>query len=102
MDLTRMVRGSAVVQCSSTALVGIDIAVVEMDGAVEDRAVMMPSQTLWVVVSANTPTVVLTNRARCVNTEPGNEEYATRTRINLSGVASSWDRNQPGPDSFAC
>jgi hypothetical protein len=32
----------------------------------------------------------------------GNEEYATKARVSLSGIVSAYDRTVPKADSFAC
>ena len=97
-DLT----GSVSVVCTAATVVTVDLTVVEMDGTAEDPKVLMVSKSFSTTVKANTAVVIATNTATCISTETGNEEYATKGRVNLSGVVSSFDRTVPATDSYAC
>ena len=97
-DLT----GSVSVVCTAATVVSVELTVVEMDGTTEDPKVLMVSKSFSTTVKANTAVVITTNTATCISTETGNEEYATKGRVNLSGVVSSWDRTVPATDSYAC
>lgn len=97
-DLT----GSVSVVCTAATVVTVELTVVEMDGTTEDPKVLMVSKSFSTAVKANTAVVITTNTATCISTETGNEEYATKGRVNLSGVVSSWDRTAPVTDSYAC
>jgi len=102
LSATRQLVGSASVVCTATAVVTIELTVVELDGTVEDRAVLMPNKSVTQTLTRNVAVIIPTNAATCISTEVGNEEYATRARVSLSGVVSLFDRTVPRADSFAC
>ena len=95
------ITGSVAVTCTVASQIFVDIGVVELDGAVEDRIVEVPVSTRAISVSANKSVMVTTSSIRCISTETGNEELATKSRVNVAGVVSAWDRTAPLNDSFA-
>lgn len=99
---TKNLTGSVSVICTAATTVTVELTVVEMDGTAEDTRVLMVSKTFTTAVRANTAMTVNTNTAVCISTETGNEEYATKGRVNISGVLSTWDRTVPATDSYAC
>ena len=102
LSLSQRLGGSVVVTCNTATTIGVAITVVELDGVTEDRTLEVPLQVRWVTVAANTPVVVTTTRVNCVSTEVGGEEFATRARLNVSGILSGWDRSVPVTDAYAC
>ena len=102
LNTKKQLTGSISVICTAATVVTVDLTVVEMDSTVEDSRVLMVSKSFSTTVRANTAMTVSTNTATCLSTETGNEEYATRGRVNISGAVSSWDRTVPLTDSFAC
>jgi hypothetical protein len=94
--------GTVTVQCSSTALVTVEVAVVELDGTVEDPTVITGTKVLTQTLKKNESFTFATSSRPCVNTEVGNEEYATKARISLSGRVSAIDRTAPRTDAFSC
>lgn len=102
LTTTKNLTGSISVVCTAATTVTVDLTVVEMDGTAEDTRVLMVSKTFTTAVRANTAMTVNTNTAVCVSTETGNEEYATKGRVNISGVLSTWDRTVPSTDAYAC
>jgi len=102
LSATRQLVGSASVVCTATAVVTIELTVVELDGTLEDRLVLMPNKSITQTITRNVAVVIPTNAATCISTEVGNEEYATRARVSLSGIVSAFDRTVPRVDSFAC
>jgi len=97
-----MVTGKATVLCTKATTVTVEIGVVEMDSSLEDKVVPIPVASKSVAVSANKAVTVSTATKTCISTEAGNEEYATKARVNISGTVSAWDRTLPKTDSFAC
>lgn len=95
-------QGSASVVCTLATALTIEISVVELDGSAEDTVVPVPLASKSLAVTANKAVVVPTLALKCVSTETGNEEYATKARISLAGVASAIDRTVPKLDAFAC
>ena len=102
LSATRQLVGSISVVCTATALATIELTVVELDGTAEDRTLLMPNKTVTQTLLRNVAVVIPTNTATCISTEVGNEEYATKARVSLSGIASPFDRTVPRNDSFAC
>ncbi|MEN9644324.1 MAG: hypothetical protein RL238_993 [Actinomycetota bacterium] len=102
LNSKKQLTGSVSVLCTAATVVTVDLTVVEMDGTTEDVKVLMVAKSYSTTVKANTAVVINTNTATCISTETGNEEYATKGRVNLSGVVSSWDRTVPANDSYAC
>ena len=102
LTLTKRLSGSVTVTCNAATSVGVEMKVVEMDGSVEDRIVEVPLQVRWITVTANTAVVITSTRVTCVSTEVGGEEFATRSRLNVSGKTSGWDRSVPVTDAYAC
>lgn len=94
--------GSASVVCTLATAITIEIGVAELDGGSEDLRVPIPPATRTMAVGANQTVLVNTLTVPCTNTEVGNEEYATKTRVNISGVVSAYDKFSPKLDSFAC
>ncbi|MFM7686545.1 MAG: hypothetical protein ACKPDI_11575 [Actinomycetota bacterium] len=94
--------GTVTVRCSSTALVTVEVTVVELDGTVEDPTVITGTKVLTQTLTKNESFTFSTTARTCVNTEPGNEEYATKARVSLSGLMSAFDRTMPRRDSFSC
>lgn len=94
--------GSATVRCNTTALVTVEVAVIELDGTVEDSTVITGTKVLTQTLTRNEPYTFSTTARACVSTEPGNEEYATKTRVSLSGLVSAFDRTVPRTDAFSC
>jgi len=99
--LTNTLRGYATVTCNVSTVIGVETTVVEMDGAVES-ATAVAREVRWVAVNGGVATMVMTARGVCLNTEPGNEEFASKARVLLMGSVSAWDRTVPDPDSYAC
>jgi len=102
LNAKKQLTGSVSVTCTAATVVTVDLTVVEMDGTTEDTKVLMVAKSFSTTVKANTAVTIATNTATCVSTETGNEEYATKGRVNLSGVASTWDRTVPATDAYAC
>ena len=102
LSATKQLVGSATVVCTATALVTIELTVVELDGTLEDKTVLVTNKTVTQTVAKNVTVTIPTNAATCISTEVGNEEYATKGRVSLSGLASTFDRTIPKADSFAC
>lgn len=102
LEPTGLLSGSAIVQCDITAIVSVEIRVVEMDGATIDPTVVIPRITRAITVSPGKSSVISTGKVTCVDTEPGNEEFSTRSRITLLGLQSAADFTQPLNDSYAC
>jgi hypothetical protein len=94
--------GQATVLCTLATSVSVEIGVVELDGTVEDTLVPIAVRTVTVAVSANKAATIATATATCLNTETGNEEYATKAQVNISGTVSAWDRTLPKTDQYAC
>ncbi|MEN9644323.1 MAG: hypothetical protein RL238_992 [Actinomycetota bacterium] len=94
--------GKATVPCTKATTVTVEIGVVEMESTVEDTKVPIAVASKSVAVSANKAVTVSTATMTCLNTETGNEEYATKARVNISGTVSAWDRTVPKTDAFAC
>ena len=94
--------GKATVLCTGATTVTVEIGVVEMDGTAEDTKVPIAVASKSMAVSANKAITISTATLTCLNTETGNEEYATKARVNLSGTVSAWDRTVPKADSFVC
>lgn len=94
--------GKATVVCTTATVVTVEIGVVEMDGTAEDTKVPIPVASKSMAVSANKAITISTAVLTCLNTETGNEEYASKARVNLSGTVSAWDRTVPKADSFVC
>ena len=92
----------ATVVCTKTATITIDIKAVELDGSSEQtNAVMAENKSLSVSVTANVAKTVSTTGS-CLNTETGNEEYATKARVGIGTKYSSYDRTTPSSDSYGC
>ncbi len=102
LNTKKQLTGSVSVICTAATVVTVDLTVVELDGTLEDARVLMVAKTFTTTVRANTAMTVNTNTATCISTETGNEEYATKGRVNISGAVSTWDRTVPVNDSFAC
>lgn len=94
--------GRASVLCTTATIVTLDIGVVEIDGTIEDGKVPITVTSKSVAVKANTAVTINTATVTCLNTETGYEEYASKSRVNISGTVSAWDRTVPKADSFAC
>ena len=103
LNATKQLTGSASVVCNKSAVITLDIIVVEMDGTTEDaKALGVQVLKLSASVKANVAQTFSTNTATCISTETGNEEYATKARVSLSGLVSTYDRTAPANDSYAC
>ena len=102
LSATKQLVGSVTVVCTATALATIELTVVELDGSLEDKTVLMVNKTVTQTLSKNVTVMIPTNAATCISTEVGNEEYATKARVSLSGVVSPFDRTVPVNDSYAC
>lgn len=94
--------GKATVVCTKATTVTVEFGVVEMDSTTEDLKVPIAMASKSVAVSANKAVTVSTATKACLNTETGNEEYASKARVNISGTVSAWDRTVPKNDAFAC
>jgi hypothetical protein len=92
----------ASVLCTKATSVTVEIGVVELDGTADDVKVPIAPSSKSVAVSANKAVTVTTATVTCLNTETGNEEYATKARVNISGTVSAWDRTVPKTDQFLC
>ena len=92
----------ASVLCTVSSSVAVEVGVVELDGSAEDAKVVIGMRSIAVTVSANKAATVTTASVSCVNTETGNEEYATKALVNISGTVSAYDRTVPKTDAFAC
>lgn len=97
-----MLTGKATVLCTKATAVTVELGVVELDGTAEDPKVVIASASKTVAVTANKAVTVSTAVVACVNTETGNEEFASKARVNISGTVSAWDRTVPKNDSFVC
>lgn len=93
---------TASVVCTKATSVTIEIGVVELDGTAEDVKVPIAPSSKTVAVLANKAMTVSTATLACLNTETGNEEYATKARVNISGTLSAWDRTLPKTDAYLC
>jgi len=102
LSTKKQLTGSVSVVCTATALVTVETTVVELDGSTEDKTVLMPNKTVTQTLTKNVAVTINTNTATCISTEVGNEEYATKARVSLSGVVSLFDRTVPANDSYAC
>jgi len=102
LSATKQLVGSATVVCTAAALVTIELTVVELDGTLEDKTVLVVNKTITQTLAKNVTVTIPTNAATCISTEVGNEEYATKARVSLSGIVSAFDRTVPKADSFAC
>jgi hypothetical protein len=102
LSATKQLVGSATVVCTAAALITIELTVVELDGTLEDKTVLVTNKTVTQTVAKNVTVTIPTNAATCISTEVGNEEYATKARVSLSGVVSLFDRTVPKADSYAC
>ncbi len=94
--------GKATVLCTLATTVTLEIGVIELDSTTEDSRVPIVVASKSVAVKAKTAVTVSTATLTCLNTEAGNEEYATKVRVNISGTVSAWDRFVPKTDQFAC
>ncbi len=94
--------GSASVVCTVATTVTLEFGVVEMDGTLEDVKIPVAVAKKSMAVKANTAVIITTASATCLNTETGNEEYATKVRVSLSGPVSAYDRTSPANDSYIC
>lgn len=102
LTATKGLSGKATVTCTLASSITVEIGVVEMDGTAEDTVVPIQVRSVSMAVSANKAATFTTATATCVSTETGNEEYATKARVNISGTVSAWDRTVPKTDAFAC
>lgn len=102
LTTTKQLTGSATVVCTATSLITVTVTVVELDGTVEDATVLMPVKTSLFTATKNVTYTIATSTVACISTEAGNEEYASKTRVSLSGLTSAYDRTAPANDSFAC
>jgi hypothetical protein len=102
LSTRRQLTGSISVTCTAATVVTVDLTVIEIDGSTEDPRVLMVPRSFSTTVRARTATTISTNTATCISTEAGNEEFATKGRVNMSGVVSAWDRTVPLTDSFVC
>jgi hypothetical protein len=102
LNARKQLTGSISVTCTAATVVTVDLTVIEIDGTTEDPRVLMVPKSFSTTVRARTAMTISTNTATCISTESGNEEYATKGRVNISGVVSAWDRTVPLTDSFAC
>lgn len=102
LNAKKQLTGSVSVVCTVATVVTLDLTVVEMDGTTEDTRALMVTKVFSTAVRANTAMTVSTNTATCISTETGNEEYATKGRVNISGAVSAWDRTVPAADSYSC
>lgn len=102
LSATKQLVGSATVVCTAAALVTVELTVVELDGTAEDKTVLVVNKTVTQTLAKNVTVTIPTNAGTCISTEVGNEEYATKARVSLSGVVSVFDRTVPKADSYAC
>lgn len=94
--------GSVTVKCTIATTVTVEFGVVEMDGTTEDTRVPIPIASRSLAITRANTLFTVSVSATCLNTETGNEEYATKARVGLSGPTSSYDRTTPANDQFAC
>lgn len=94
--------GSVSVICTKATTVTVEFGVVEMDSTLEDVKVPIAPASKSVAVLAGKAVTVTTATVVCTNTETGNEEYATKARVNISGTVSAWDRTVPKTDQYLC
>ena len=90
------------VVCTVSSVVTLEIGVVEMDGTLEDKVIPIASKSVSVATTANKTVTAVGTSGTCVSTETGNEEYATKVRVNISGKVSAFDRSVPINDQYAC
>lgn len=97
---------NATISCTSAANVSVFVGLSEMDGRLE-QVVQRPAAIAVGVARANTPFAIAGRTVSCLNTEAGNEEYATKIDVVLTTstgaqVSSTWDLSSPGIDTFRC
>jgi hypothetical protein len=102
LTTTKQLTGSATVVCTAAVAITVEVTVVELDGTVEDPTVLMAVKKLAISAAKNVTYTVPTATVTCISTETGNEEYASKARVSLSGLVSTYDRTVPLNDSFAC
>lgn len=102
LTATKQLTGSATVVCTGATVITVDVTVVELDGTLEDPTVLMPTKKLSISAAKNVTYTVPTSTVTCISTETGNEEYASKARVSLSGLVSAYDKTVPAADSFAC
>jgi hypothetical protein len=102
LTATKQLTGSATVVCTGATVITVDVTVVELDGTLEDTTVLMPIKKLSISAAKNVKYTVATGTVTCISTETGNEEYASKARVSLSGLVSTYDKTVPVADSFAC
>jgi hypothetical protein len=90
------------VVCTVSSVVTLEIGVVEMDGTLEDKVIPIAIKSVSVATTANKTVTAVGPSGTCVSTETGNEEYATKVRVNISGTVSAFDRSVPINDQYAC
>lgn len=102
IDGANQIWGSAVVVCDVSAVVRLEMRVVEMDGTIIDPTVEVPMAGWWVTLTPNTPVLITTLKSTCVSTETGFEELSTRAKLSMMGLQSATDYTKPANDSYPC
>lgn len=107
---TKQLTGNASISCTkastvaaTSVVVNYVITVVEMDGTTEQALATSFQKSLSASITFGKTTAITTYTLACPSTEAGNEEYATKARVQISG--STWtldDRSVPANDQYAC
>ena len=91
------------VLCTVSTSVTVELGAVEIDSATATFQQVIAQTKKSVSVKANT-SVAVTVSGACLNSETGNEEFATKARVAF-GTSTSWslyDQTVPNNDSFLC
>ena len=107
---TKQLTGNASISCTKASTVAATsvtvsyvITVVEMDGTTEQTLSTSFQKSLSASITFGKATAITTYTLACPSTEAGNEEYATKARVQITG--STWtldDRSVPVNDQYAC
>lgn len=110
LSSSKQLTGNASITCTKTSTVTATsvtvnyvITVVEMDGTTEQALSTSFQKALSASVTFGKTTTITTYTLACPNTETGNEEYASKAKVQI--VGSTWtldDRTTPTTDQFAC
>jgi len=91
------------VLCTVSTSVSVEVGAVEVDSATATFQQVIAQTKKSVSVKANT-SVAVTVSGACLNSETGNEEFATKARVAF-GTSTSWslyDQTAPANDAYRC
>ena len=96
----------ASITCTAATTAAVYVGISEMDGTIE-QTVQTPRLMSIAVTRANTAVAITGPTVTCLNTETGNEEYASKVQVVLTTstgaqVSSAWDLKIPANDAYAC